>query len=132
MPSTGGDAAGALAALRRMLSAGGRAAPEILAVLPRHVSSLLRLDGADVTGPEDAATLLGIRSPFVAKKVLAQSRRLGGDRIAQAVSLLADADLDVKGRSGLPSDLVLEVLVARLSRLSRARVPSRPARSGRR
>ena len=127
-----GDSAGALGALHRMLSAGGRAAPEVLAVLHRHVSSLLRLDGADVTGPEEAAALLGVRSSFVAKKALAQSRQLGSDRIAQAVVLLADADLDVKGRSGLPPELVLEVLVARLSRLSRARTSSRPARSGRR
>jgi hypothetical protein len=32
--------------------------------------------------------------------------------------LVAQADVDLRGRSGLPPELVLEVLVARLSRLA--------------
>ncbi|HEX3948012.1 MAG TPA: hypothetical protein VHW47_09915, partial [Acidimicrobiales bacterium] len=115
----------ALATLHRMLGAGGRAAPEIIAILHRHFSGMLRLDGADVGSGEDAAALLGVRSAFVAKKALAQSRRLGSERVAQAIVLLAAADLDVKGQSALPTDLVLEVLVARLSRLARVRAPAR-------
>ena len=83
---------------------------------------MLRLDGSDVGSGEEAAALLGVRSPFVAKKALAQGRRLGSERVAQAVTLLAAADLDVKGQSALPTDLILEVLVARLSRLARTRV----------
>ena len=67
-----------------------------------------------------------MRSAFVAKKALAQGRTAwASDRVAQAVGLLADADLDVKGRTALPSEVVLEVLVARLSRLTRARAPGR-------
>jgi DNA polymerase-3 subunit delta len=54
-----------------------------------------------------------------------QGRRLGGERIASAIALLAEADLDVKGQTALPPDLVLEVLVARLSRLPRARPAAR-------
>ena len=38
------------------------------------------------------------------------------------MGLLADADLDVRGRTGLDDVAVTEVLVARLARLS----PSRP------
>jgi hypothetical protein len=35
------------------------------------------------------------------------------------VQHLADADLDLRGRRAWPDELVLEVLVARLARLSR-------------
>jgi DNA polymerase-3 subunit delta len=77
------------------------------------------LDGAGVTAPEEAASLLGLRSAFPAKKALSQSRRLGSARIARAVRLLAQADLDMRGVTALPGETVLEVLVARLSRLSR-------------
>lgn len=115
----------ALATLHRMVGAGGRAAPEVVAILHRHFSGMLRLDGTDVGSGEEAAALLGVRSPFVAKKALAQSRRLGSDRVAQAIVLLAAADLDIKGQSALPGDLILEVLVARLSRLARTRAPAR-------
>lgn len=121
-----GDSAAALSTLHRMTGAGGRSAPEILAVLHRHFSHMLQLDGAGVGSGDEAAALLGVRSAFVAKKALAQANRLGGDRVAQGIMLLADADLDVKGRTGLPPEVVLEVLVARLSRLSRVR--SGPAR----
>jgi DNA polymerase-3 subunit delta len=116
-----GDTAAALSVLRRMLGAGGRPAPLVIASLHNHFSNLLRLDGAAVGTPEEAAALLGARSTFVAKKALAQSSRLGSARIAQAVGLLADADLDIKGVTALPHEVVLEVLVARLSRLTRAR-----------
>jgi DNA polymerase-3 subunit delta len=119
-----GDTPGALAVLRRMMSAGGRTAPEIVAVLHRHFSSMLRLDGSGAGTGDEAAELLGVRSAFVAKKALTQAGRLGSDRVAQAIVLLADADLDVKGRSGLPPEVVLEVLVARLSRLARVRSPA--------
>ena len=63
-----------------MLGAGGRAAPEMVAILHRHFSNMLRLDGAGVGSGEEAAALLGVRSPFVAKKALAQARRLGSER----------------------------------------------------
>jgi DNA polymerase-3 subunit delta len=42
---------------------------------------------------------------------------LGTARIARAVRLLAEADLDLRGDTSLPGETVLEVLVARLSRL---------------
>ncbi len=114
----------ALEALHRMTGAGGRSSPEVLAILHRHFAAMLRLDGAEVTGGEEAARLLGVKSSFVAKKALAQSRRLGSQRVAQAIVLLSEADLDVKGQSALPPEVVLEVLVGRLSRLVRARQPS--------
>jgi DNA polymerase-3 subunit delta len=120
-----GSIPGALSALRRMLDAGGRHPTEVIGVLHRHYSNMLRLDGLAQVDPAEAAQLLGVRSPFVAKKAMEQGRRLGTERIAQAVNLLGDADLDVKGRTALPPDLVLEVLVARLSRQLRARPMAR-------
>jgi DNA polymerase-3 subunit delta len=129
-----GDVAGALRALHRLLAA-GRAAPVVVATLHGHFSNMLRLDGADVVSGDDAAALLGARSAFVAKKALDRARQLGSERIGQAVTLIADADLDVKGMTALPPELVLEVLVARLARLTRARAagpaPTRGASSGR-
>jgi DNA polymerase-3 subunit delta len=86
--------------------------------LNRHYGSMLRLDGASVTSSGEAAALLGSRSEYTAKKALEQSRRLGSERIARAIMLLAQADLDLRGRTGLPETTVLQVLVARLSRLA--------------
>jgi DNA polymerase-3 subunit delta len=130
-----GDVPASLRALHRMLSAGGRSPLAVLGVLHSHVSNMLRLDGADVVTPEDAAALIGARSAYVAKKALERARTYGSGRIGEAVTLLAGADLDLKGLSALPPEVVLEILVARLARLSRSR-PSgrgqrpRPGRGG--
>ena len=112
-----GETEDALRALQRMFSAGGLHPLQVMATLHRHYQAMLRLDGAGVTTPEEAAARLGMRSAFPAKKALEQSRRLGPHGISRAVTLLADADLDLRGRSALPSETVLEVLVGRLSRL---------------
>jgi DNA polymerase-3 subunit delta len=116
-----GDAAAALGVLHRMTDAGGLSAVEVLFSLHRHYSNMLTLDGATVSSGEEAAQLLSVPSAFVGKKALEQSRRLGSARIAQAIALLADADLDVKGATGLPPEIVVEILVARLSRQTRQR-----------
>ena len=115
-----GDGDRAVRALRRLLGPGGRHPLQVLAVLQRHVSGLLRLDGAnEVRSPEDAASLLGM-SAFPARKLLDQSRRLGHERIVRAVGVLADADADLRGRLAWPAELVMEVAVARLAQLSRS------------
>jgi DNA polymerase III subunit delta len=124
------DADGALTALHRLLGAGERHPLVVLAVLQRHVSAVLRLDGASVASEAKAAQLLGIapgRSTFPAKKALAAARRLGSDGVARAVQLLARADVDLRGGSSWPPDMVLDVLVARLCRLGRRPLPSAPA-----
>ncbi|HET6835829.1 MAG TPA: DNA polymerase III subunit delta [Acidimicrobiales bacterium] len=115
-----GDIATALAKLRRMLDGGGRHPLVVMATLHGHYARMLQLDGAAVAGEKDAAQLLGLRgSTFPARKAMQQARRLGHDRIVDAISLLAAADLDLRGAKAWPEDLVLEVLVARLARLSR-------------
>ncbi|MGD0880083.1 MAG: DNA polymerase III subunit delta [Acidimicrobiales bacterium] len=114
-----GRTAAALEVLHRMLSAGETHPLVVLALLHKHYRQMLRLDGSGVTSPEQAAELLGITSAFPAKKALAQANRLGSARIARAVQLLSEADLDLRGTTGLSGELVVEVLVARLSRLVR-------------
>ena len=84
-----GDTEAALTALHRLLGAGERHPLVVLAVLHRHFSSVLRLDGATVSSETEAAKLLGIakgRSTFPAKKALATARRLGSERVAEACS----------------------------------------------
>ncbi len=114
----GGEVHEALAVLHRMLASGGAHPLAVMATLHRHVRQLLALDGSSATSPEEAAALLGLTSPFPAKKALAQCRRLGRRRIGRAVQLVAQADLDLRGATALPGALVLEVLVARLARLA--------------
>jgi DNA polymerase-3 subunit delta len=128
-----GDVATAVRAARRLLGPGGRHPFQLLAMLHKHFGAMLRLDGSGVTDPGEAASLLGM-SPYPARKVLAQGRRLGTDRIARAVSLVADADLDLRGVVDWPDELVIEVLVARLAQLAHTRLAApagmrRPART---
>ena len=114
-----GKTAPALGVLHRMLIAGESHPLVILAHLHKHYRQMLRLDGSGVNSPEQAAEVLGIKSSFPAKKALGQANRLGTARIARAVQLLSEADLDLRGSTGLSGELVVEVLVARLSRLGR-------------
>jgi DNA polymerase III subunit delta len=121
-----GDTAGALDALHRMLAAGDRHPLVIMATLHRHYTAMLRLDGSGVRNEQEAATLLGLKSAFPAKKALNQSRKLGSQGIRRAVSLVAEADVDLRGAKAWPDHLILEVLVARLSKLA----PSAAGRAG--
>lgn len=128
-----GDVPKALDTLTRLTGAGGLAGPAVVGILQRHFGNMLRLSGADVRNDTEAAEVLGMRPGYPAKRALAQSRRLGSERLAEAITLLAEADVNVKGRTGLPPTLVLEIAVARLARLSRAGGPPPRAssRSGR-
>lgn len=124
-----GNAAAALETLHRMVEAGERHPLQVLATLHRHFGAMLRLDGSGAVDENAAAAMTGMR-PYPAKKALAQSRRLGHDRIARAVALLAGADLDLRGGIGWPGEIVLEVLVARLARLVKERPSSSRRPSG--
>jgi DNA polymerase-3 subunit delta len=116
-----GDTELAVKVLRRLAGPGARHPLVILATLHSHFARMLRLDGAGVADEAGAAALLGITgSTFPAKKALLQVRRLGSEPVARAIHLLADADLALKGAVDWPAEVVLEVLVARLSGLVRA------------
>ena len=117
-----GDSAVAITVLRRLVGPGGRHPLVILATLHSHFGRMLRLDGADVADEAAAAALLGMTgSTFPAKKALLQVRRIGHAALARAIQLLAEADLALKGAVDWPAEVVLEVLVARLSGLGRRR-----------
>jgi DNA polymerase-3 subunit delta len=116
-----GDTAGAITLLHRMMDAGGRHALAVMAILHGHYAKLLRLDGADARDEASAAAAMGIKPGFPARKALDLHRRLGSGGAARAIALLAQADLDLRGVKDWPDSLVMEVLVARLSKLAGAR-----------
>ncbi len=116
----GGNIAEALDKLHRMMDAGQRHPLQLLATLHSHYGRMLRLDGVTGLDEKSAAHILGLKgSTYPAKKALTQSRRLGGSRVRQAIRLLGDADLALRGSLAWPPEMVMEVLVARLANLGR-------------
>ena len=97
---------------------------QVLASLCARYQRMLLLDGSGAKTAKEAARILKMKgSTFPAKKLLDQTRRLGSKKIADAIRLLAEADLAMRGTLDWPSELALEVLVARLTAMS-----SRPSR----
>lgn len=115
-----GDTTRALQLLHRMMRAGERHALAMMSILHGHYSKLLALDGSDARDEASAAAVMGIKPGFPARKALDQYRRLGSSGVTRAIALLAQADLDLRGATEWPDELVMEVLVARLSRLAGA------------
>ena len=113
-----GDVPATIDRLHRMLWAGSRHPLAVLAGLHSHYERLLRLDGSGITEESVAAETLGV-SAYPAKKALLAVRRMGSEKITRSLRLVADADLDLRGRAGWPPELVMEVLVARLATLAR-------------
>jgi DNA polymerase-3 subunit delta len=116
-----GDTTKSLLLLHRMMRAGERHPLQVMAILHTHYTKLLTLDGANANDESAAAAVLGIKPGFPAKKALDQYRKLGNSGVVRAIGLLAQADLDLRGAKEWPDELVMEVLVARLSRLTRRR-----------
>ena len=114
-----GDTTRALQLLHRMMRAGERHPLQVMSILHGHYGKLLALDGSGASDETSAAAAMGIKPGFPAKKALTQYRRLGGGGTTRAIALLAQADLDLRGAKEWPEELVMEVLVARLARLSR-------------
>jgi DNA polymerase-3 subunit delta len=117
----GGDVKKSLHMLHRMMNAGESHPLQILALLSNRYAQMMKIDGRGVRSAGDAAAILGGKE-FTAKKVLEQYQRLGSAGISRAISLLATADLDLRGGKDWEPDLVMEVLVARLARLGGAPV----------
>jgi DNA polymerase III subunit delta len=112
-----GDAAAALSALERMMGGGDRHPLQVMAILHASYTKLLALDGSGATDEASAAAAMGIKPGYPARKALDQYRKLGAAKVIRAISLLAQADLDLRGAKDWPEGLVMEVLVARLARL---------------
>lgn len=126
----GGDTANALFMLRRMVRSGEFHPFQIMSLLHNHYVKALRLDGSGAADPVQAMALIGSRSDFQGRKYLELSRALGSAKVSTAVQLLASADRALRGGTGLDEEIVLEVLVARLSRLLPTKPKRAPARKG--
>lgn len=113
----GGNATKALMVARRMMTAGERHPLQIMAQLHNHFARLAKLDGPSVQSVGDAEALTGAKG-FQAEKALKAYRNLGSSGLRRAFDLLATADLDLRGRTGLENDVVMDVLVARLAKLA--------------
>jgi DNA polymerase III subunit delta len=116
-----GDTTASLSLLHRMMGSGDRHPLQVMAILHGHYTKLLKLDGSDARDEQSAAQVLGIKAGFPARKALDQYRKLSGTGVTRAIALLAQADLDLRGAKDWPESLVMEVLVARLSKLSPTR-----------
>jgi DNA polymerase-3 subunit delta len=114
------DATKALVMLHRMLDTGDSHPMQVLALLANRYAQMMKIDGRGVRTADDAVAILGGK-PFTAKKVLEQYQRLGSAGISRAIGLIAAADVDLRGGKDWDAPLVMEVLVARLSRLAGAR-----------
>ena len=112
------DTTRSLQLLHRMMGAGERHPLQVMSILHSHYTKLLALDGSGARDEASAAAAMGIKPGFPAKKALDQYRKLGGGAVTRAIGLLAQADLDLRGAKDWPEELVMEVLVARLSRLA--------------
>jgi DNA polymerase-3 subunit delta len=129
-----GDLGTALEVLHRLLTSTSSREPkplhpmQIMATLTYHYQRLLRLDDPSIRTKEDAAQVLGMRSAGGARFPLEASRRLGTSGLREAVNLLARAELDLRGQSGLDERTVIELLVARLAALSRRHQPAARSR----
>ena len=66
-----------------------------------------------------------MRSAGGARFPLEAAKRLGTDGLREAMRLLADAELDLRGYGGLDERTVIDVLVARLAALTRRHQPRR-------
>jgi DNA polymerase-3 subunit delta len=120
-----GEVAAALETLHRLLTATSASQPkplhpmQVMATLVYHYQRLLRLDDPEIVTKEHAAQALGMKSPGGARFPLEASKRLAGGGLREVMRLLAQAELDLRGASGLDERTVMDVLIARLAALSR-------------
>lgn len=120
-----GELGAALGLLHRMLTATSASQPkplhpmQVMASLVFHYQRLLKLDDPAITTNEQAAAVLGMKSAYGARFPFEAARRLGSDGLREALGLLAQAELDLRGASGLDERTAIDVLVARLAALSR-------------
>lgn len=114
-----GSMSESLKIVSRMMGPGGVSAHQIVAMLDNHFSRVARLDGSGVRSGDDVAALLGV-SPYPGKRLFALSKKMAHTNVVTALDLIGEADLDLKGLSGLSEQAIVEVLVARLCRVVKA------------
>lgn len=115
-----GDVPGALSILQRLTGAVGMHPLQVMAILHNHFRRILRLDDPSIRSEDDAVAALGGKvKAYPAKLAWQRAQSLGTEGIRRAFDLLADADVAIRGGSGMPQDAVIEVLVTRLAVLGR-------------
>ncbi len=112
-----GRTAEAVKTARRMLDSEGRVPVQVVGILQRHYLRLAQLQNSGAATTAAVSSLLGIKE-YPAKKLLSTFNALGTDRVARALELVAQADIDLKGATALEPILVMEILVARLAKMS--------------
>ena len=112
-----GDVAKSLDMLHRMMGPGGSHPLQLLSLLSNRYAQMMKLDGRDVRSVEDASAVLGGKG-FTIEKLLKQYQRLGSAGISKAITRIAEADADLRGRIDWEPEWVMEVLVARLAALA--------------
>lgn len=116
-----GDVGKAMGTLERLLAA--EKAPQLLiTVLQRRYLDIAVLVSPGVRSIEQAKAALdavGARKPpdFALRNMLSAAKRLNYRSVGLIVGWLADAARDLRGASMLDPDTVLELLVARITRL---------------
>lgn len=115
-----GNIGAAIDICRRIVHGGERHPLAVMATLVTHYSRMASLDGAPVATDRQAAQYLGTKgSTYPLKKAMQQARRMGSHKVKESWALLATADLDLRGATANNPEAVLELLVARLTRLCR-------------
>lgn len=88
---------------------------QIQSVLTKHVRKLLVASDAEPRTARDVELAIDAKG-FGAKKVFEKIRSVDRAAIERAHHQVATADIDLRGGSGLPDDVILDVLVVRLAR----------------
>jgi len=123
-----GDPARAVAVFCRM-NASGRAPQLLISVVERWFLEVCALASPSVRTPEQARQALGVSqdkvtaSEFALGQRMRTARSLDFSKCARGVVLIAEAARALRGESGQTADMVMEVLVARLSVLFRGTRP---------
>ncbi|MHB8966947.1 MAG: DNA polymerase III subunit delta [Thermoleophilia bacterium] len=94
---------------------GDKAAPAaVFYSIAKHMKNLAGVVDARERGedPAAAATALGLK-PYPAKKIAAQSGNFSSAGARRAVMVLSELDADIKGRSDLRPDLLIETALSR-------------------
>jgi DNA polymerase-3 subunit delta len=108
-----GDRARALS-LTEDLRAKGEETMHILFALLRQLRNSYRAWAMSASGKSMNEIQSALRvPPFVAKRIVAQARRADGERLEQALTILADLDYAVRGAGRLDNDSALTLAVRR-------------------
>lgn len=95
----------------------GKHPMQIFFALHKHYERFLKLQGAEKEPDGKWADTAGMphNMEFAAERSKNRAEELGYQNLKAAFGFLTEAESDIKGRSGLPAETVLDVLVARLA-----------------